>query len=85
MMSTALTYDELIARCLRLQLALERAELANEWYSNSIEVLNPLRWHLNQLVEEAETHNHFSPSRISAAKEANEKVNEFFSPKSKQT
>jgi hypothetical protein len=29
----------------------------NEWYSDAIEKLNPLRWHLHELVDMCEQHN----------------------------
>jgi hypothetical protein len=58
------------------------------WYSKSLDVLNPLRWHLNELIEEMESYNRYatilkrptlSESKIQAAKAANEAANKFFS------
>ena len=58
------------------------------WYSEALEVLSPLRWHLNELTTEIESYNRFAAvmgkppilvDKIKAAKEANEAVNEFFS------
>jgi hypothetical protein len=58
-----------------------------EWYSNAVEVLSPLRWHLNELVEVMESYNRFAErmnypllpkNKIEEAKEANNKADEFF-------
>lgn len=57
------------------------------WYSNALEVLSPLRWHINELIEEMESYNRFAkrmnypilPERkIEDAKLANQKVDDFF-------
>lgn len=62
------------------------------WYSNALEVLNPLRWHLNELTNAMEDHNRYAKrlghpllpeAKIAAAKEANANVDSFFSPTSK--
>jgi hypothetical protein len=62
----------------------------NLWYSEAVEVLLPLRWHLNELIEEIESHNRYAKSfggamiseaKIAAAKTANEEVDKFFCPK----
>lgn len=61
------------------------------WYVDAIEVMSPLRWHLNELVESMESLNSFNKSlgqqpwakdKIEAAKKANEEVNKHFTPKS---
>jgi hypothetical protein len=59
-----------------------------KWYSNALEVLSPLRWHLEELLDAAESHNRFAnrtgyPSmiperKIKAAREAQRAANEFF-------
>jgi hypothetical protein len=70
----------------------ENQALANNqvWYSNALEVLGPLRWHLNELVEAMESHNRYAKAvdqpllperKIEAAKAANEAANKYFSGK----
>lgn len=58
------------------------------WYSEALEVLQPLRWHLNELTTEIESYNRFAAvmgkppilvNKIKAAKDANEAANKFFS------
>ena len=65
-----------------------------EWYPNALEVLVPLRWHVNELVEMCEQYNRFaeqmekltgekqvklSKEKIEAARKANNAANKFFS------
>ena len=58
------------------------------WYSSALEVLSPLRWHLNELVEAMESHNRYARrvgepllpvEKIEVAKKASEAANAFFS------
>lgn len=60
------------------------------WYSDALDVLGPLRWHINELIEEMESHNRFcsahmknvpllSHRKITAAKQANDTADKFFS------
>lgn len=71
---------------------------ARIWYSGALEVLQPLRWHIEELIQEMESYNRFAvrmnklrpdnpttvlPVRkIEAAKEAQKIANDFFSGKS---
>lgn len=57
------------------------------WYSESIEVLSPLRWHLDELIEAMESHNRYAKRmgepllpehKIAAAKAANDAADKFF-------
>ena len=59
-----------------------------EWYAGAMEVLGPLRWHLNELLEAMEAHNRYAravgapllPERkIEAAKKANRAADTYFS------
>ena len=70
---------ELEARCEKLE--------DNSWYSDGFMVLNPLRWHLNEMVEMCEQYNIFAKhadlpplrkDKIAAARRANDAVNEHF-------
>jgi hypothetical protein len=60
---------------------------ALSWYSNALEVLGPLRWHLHQLTERMRSHNLYSTAlgqpllpvkEIEEAEAANEAANDFF-------
>ena len=57
------------------------------WYSGALEVLNPLRFHLHELIEAAESHNKaakilnmplISEQKIGAAKTALEEAEMYF-------
>jgi hypothetical protein len=59
----------------------------SEWYSGALEVLGPLRWHLNELIEEMESYNRLAKAagrpllaekKIVVAKEANDKADKYF-------
>ena len=63
------------------------------WYSEALEVLSPLRWHINELIDAMESHNRFAQrlglpllpdAKIAAAKAANEAVDSFFQPNDKR-
>ena len=65
------------------------AQPCSTWYSDALDVLNPLRWHIIELVEVMESHNRYAHqmgepllpvSKIEAAKAANAKADAFFSP-----
>lgn len=34
--------------------------MSNAWYSTALEKLNPLRFHVNELIEEMESYNRFA-------------------------
>lgn len=60
------------------------------WQSEALEVLNPLRFHLDELIEAIESHNRYaravgqpqlSEKKIAAAKAAAESANTFLSGK----
>jgi hypothetical protein len=57
------------------------------WYSQALEVLGPLRWHIEELLKAAEDHNRaadrldhikFSEDKIVAARAAQKLVEDFF-------
>ncbi len=60
------------------------------WRSEALEALQPLRWHVNELIEALESHNRWAKragrptipeGKILAAKEASAKAESFFCPK----
>jgi hypothetical protein len=59
----------------------------NTWYSKALKVLSPLRYHINELVNEIESYNRFakkvdypllSEKKLLAAKRARDKAENFF-------
>ena len=63
---------------------------AQLWYSKSLDVLDPLRWHLNELICDMESYNSYaikvgspllSKEKIKAAKKVLDKANRLFSNK----
>ena len=63
-----------------------------EWYATAFEKLSPLRYHIDELLEEMDSHNRvakrlkipgLSTKRITAAKKALEVAEEFCTGKSK--
>lgn len=57
------------------------------WYRKALELLNPLRYHINELIEEIESYNRFakkmgypplSKTKVLAAKRARDKAEKFF-------
>ena len=68
------------------------AKTTQTWYSEALEVLTPLRWHLDELVGAIEEYNGLArkinlrvipEKKVVAAKEAMDKANRFFLGKSK--
>ncbi len=66
------------------------ASAGSAWYADAMEVLRPLRWHLDQLVREMESHNRYARHageplvdevKVKEAREAGERANNFFSVK----
>jgi len=57
------------------------------WYCNALEVLNPLRWHIHELIQEIDSHNRLavrldyptiSLEKVNKAREAMGKAESFF-------
>lgn len=60
------------------------------WYAGAMDVLGPLRWHLNELIEEMESYNRFAkrigdpllrPDKVAAARKANDEADKVLSIK----
>lgn len=61
--------------------------MSSKWYSEAIEHIAPLRWHLEEILQEAESYNLFakrldhpllSEAKIKEAREAQAKIEAFF-------
>ena len=66
-----------------------RADATDNWYPGAMDVLQPLRWHVAELVDAAKTANRLSPfpvmapAKLAAAEAANFAADQFFSFASK--
>jgi hypothetical protein len=66
---------------------LEERKKIQTWYSQALKLLSPLRYHVNELIEEIESYNRFAEKmgypplaekKVLAAKRARDRAEKFF-------